>query len=593
MSRSLLSATLLSVCIIAQATEQLPTMIVTETGYPTALADALSSIDIISREDIENTAARDVADLLRFYGGMEIGRNGGPGQTTSLFIRGTESDQNLVLIDGIPIRSGSLGSSALQHIDPRSIERIEIVKGPQSTLWGSGAIGGVINIITRSGTTTGTHGSAALEGGGDNTWRGDGQLAFGQQQWQLNLGLSGHRTDGFSPRDDADQDRGYDNTSFTLAGNITAGKQLFSANHWQAQGNVEYLGFFLDPLDQDFLNSSSSLSWETDFNADWQSILTLSYVRDYIDQNQSREQVHTDRTELAWRNDITINTDQRLQLGIVGSHEKVKSRSGFSPYDEKTDYVEAYGQYDISLDDHHMIAGLRYLDHEDAGDRIIWSLNYGYHFTPVTRLTASAATGFRYPSANERYGFGGNPNLKPEESLSYELALRHQPAPGHALSASLFRNDIDNLIQFVIVVPPFTGFNQNVERARIDGVELEYDFNKGPWSLAVSATFQDPKDRDDDSRLLRRAYHTQSVRLGYDTDRWSLGTDVLLSGDRKDFGDITLDSYTLVNLNGNYQINSNWQLFAKVENLFDEQYELASGFNTQDRIGYLGIRYQR
>lgn len=574
---------------LSPASEKLETLVVT--GYATDPVMAPASVEIITLEEIENSPAMDIADLLRFHTGLEIGRNGGPGQATSLFIRGTESDQNLVMIDGVPINSGSVGSAALQHIDPRLIERIEIYKGPRSTLWGSGAIGGVINIITRRGDA-GTDWGGSLEAGGENTWKASARASWNRDGKRLSAVLSHERTDGFPPLAGSRIDAGYDNTGFDLAAGLDAGIHRFDASHWQARGNVEYLDYFGNPLDQDFLNSRSSLRWGADFLDGWTSLVELAHVRDHIDQNQSSDSVHTDRTELRWQNDIRVLEGDLLQLGYKYGRESVEARGGFSPYDEEADIQEAWLQYDLTRGAHHLIAGLRYLDHEDAGSKPTWSLNYGFALTPRTRLFASAATAFRVPSANERYGFGGNPDLKPESATSYELGLRHQLAAGHRLTASLYRNDIDDMIQWVLVNPPWEGYNRNVAEARIDGLELGYDFSGEALTLHLGGSWKDPEDRTTGEQVLRRARYTLDARAAYHWKRWRFGASLLHSGKRKDFGNVTLDSYTLVNLDATYRLNDEWQLFARLENAFDEEYQLASGYNTAGRTGYLGIRYR-
>lgn len=573
------------------AAESLDTIVVTATGYATHLDDVLASMEVITAEEIQRSAATDIADLLKFRAGLEIGRNGGHGQATSLFIRGTESDQNLIMIDGVAVNSGSVGSAALQHIDPQNIERIEIYKGPRSTLWGSGAIGGVINIITRkAGEEKLSYGGSA-EGNSDSSRRANAHIGHAADNHRLSATLSYQKTDGFPPLASSSIDRGYENTSFDLAAGFDAGIHHFDASHWQTQGNNEYLGFFGNPLDQDFLNSRSSLGWEAAISDQWRSTLELAHVRDHIDQNQSSDTVHTDRTELAWHNNLAITPQDRVLLGTKVTNEDVAARGGFSPYDTDTDIIEAWGQYDLSRGSHHAIAGIRYLSHEDAGSHFTWSLNYGYDFGTGTRAWASAATAFRVPSANERFGFGGNPALEPEESSSWELGLKQRIIGNHELSASLYRNDIDNMIQWVLVTPPWIGHNQNVAEVRIDGLELGYDFSGESLSLHLGGNWQEPRDRSTGERLLRRAEHSLNARVNYVLGNWNLGGDLLYSGKRKDFGAVTLDSYTLVNLNASYQLNRNWQVFAKLENAFDEDYQLASGYNTQDRAGFLGIRY--
>ena len=591
MKTSLLPLALLLGSASLAAAENLETLVVTATGYPVKLVETPASMEVITLDEIENSPGMDIADLLRLHTGLEIGRNGGPGQATSLFIRGTESDQNLVMIDGVPVNSGSVGSAALQHIDPQLIERIEIYKGPRSTLWGSGAIGGVINIITRRGGE-GADWGGSLEAGEEHTRRAAARASWNQEGKRLSAAISHERTDGFPPLVGSHLDRGYDNTSFNLAVGMDVGIHRLDASHWQTRGNVEYLDYFGTPLDQDFLNSRSSLSWNTQFQDNWISLLELAHVRDHIDQSQRSDSVHTNRTELKWQNDIRVLESDRLLLGYKYSRESVEARGGFSPYDEDSEIHEAWAQYDLRRGAHHFIAGLRYLGHEDAGSKPTWSINYGFALSPATHLFASAATAFRVPSANERFGFGGNPDLDPETSTSYELGLRHQLIDGHQVAASLYRNDIDDMIQWILVNPPWDGYNRNIAEARIDGLELNYDYSGDSLSLHLGGNWQDPEDRTTGKQLLRRARYGLNARVGYDWNHWHIGASLLHSGDRKDFGNTTLDSYTLVNLDASYRFNDEWQLFAKLENAFDEDYQLASGYNTAGRTGYIGIRYR-
>ncbi len=576
---------------LACASETLEPLVVTATSYPIPLEHTLASMDIITRQDIEAAAANDVADLLKFHAGLEIGRNGGPGQATSLFIRGTESDHNLILIDGVPINSGSVGSAALQHIDPQNIERIEIYKGPRSTLWGSGAIGGVINIIMRKGQASQTRGHASLEGGEDRTLRAAASISHDGERFQGALSVSHHQTEGFPTLETSNIDRGYRNTSFDISASADIGSNRFGAQHWQSQGNTEYLDYFGSPLDQDFLNSRSSLSWSSDFSPVWNSRLAFNAVRDHLDENQSNQSVHTDRSEWVWDNRLDLSAQGILVLGEKYTKESVQAQGGFSPYDNDSDILEFWGQYDIRYGAHQLIAGLRHLDHEDAGNHTTWSLNYGYTINPHSELFASAASAFRVPSANERYGFGGNPDLQPEESLSYELGLRHDLSNDQRISASLYQNDIDNLIQWQLVTPPYYGFNQNIAKVRIRGLELGYDYAAHDLDLHLGGNWQNPEDRNSGERLLRRADYSINARLGYTWGQWHLALNALHSGERDDFGGIKLDSYTLVDFSASYRIGDNWQIFAKLANAFDEDYQLASGYNTQGRSFSIGLRY--
>lgn len=580
--------------VAAHAAENLQPMVVTGTGYPVELEQLPASMEVISRDEIENSTAYDLGDLLRFHSGLEIGRNGGPGQATSLFVRGTNSNHVLIMVDGVPVNAGSTASAAIQNIDPQTIEQVEIYKGPHSTLWGSGAMGGVVNIIT-SHPRQGLDWGGSVEAGGNRTRRGSARLSWADDQLRLGASLSHDRTDGFPTRANSNINRGYQNTTFNLLGGLQAGDNDFELRHWQTQGMSEYLSFFGKPLDQDFLNSRSSFGWTARFIDRWQSKLLISRVRDHVDQNQSTAFTHTDRNEIKWENDIDLFDSDRLVLGYKYGLEKVRAQQFGTTYNIASRIDQAWAQYDLVRGPHRLIAGIRYLDHEDAGKKTTWSLNYGYDLNDTTQLFASAATAFRAPDANERYGFAGNPALKPEESASYEIGFRYRPLTGHRISGALYRNDLKNLIQWTCgfgFPAPGSVCNQNVGRSRIDGLELSYDYQGDALDLHLGGNWQNPVNRDTGQRLLRRARYAVNARAGYRWRRLHLGADLLYSGDRMDFGGVILGSYTLVNLNASFQLTDQWQLFAKVENAFDRTYMLANGFNTAGRTGYIGIRYR-
>lgn len=430
-----------------------------------------------------------------------------------------------------------------------------------------------------------------MELGGENTRRGNAYLSHGQGNWYGNIGLSHERTDGFPSSEYSTIDRGYQNTSFNFGGNVTLDHNAFHLSHWQTSGNNEYLDFALNPVDQDFLNSSTIATWTTPVNDWWNSDLRASYVRDEIEQRQSVQSVKTGRTTLEWRNDLFLPNRQRLAAGALITGEDVDAEGGFAPYAEDTEYHELYLHYDRAYEQHQLIAGLRYIKHSDAGTHYVWNLDYGFDFSPRTHLFASAGTGFRYPTADERFGFAGNPQLKPEESTSFELGLSHQLSDNQDIRVSLYRTEIDNLIQWVLTEPPFTGYNQNIDSSRIDGLEASWQLTHDAWTIELGGMLQDPRDQTDGSRLLRRARYSLNSRLSYAAGNWTLSANLLHSGDRVDFGDVGLDSYTLINFYAGYQLDRRWNLYGKVENLLDEEYQLADGFNTQGRIAYIGLRF--
>lgn len=596
-----LTSLLLTLVSLSAVAETLPTIVVTASRVAEPLEQTLPSTFIIDQEEIELSQAKDIADLLRNHAGIEIGRNGGPGQTTSLFLRGTESNHTLVLVDGVPINPGTIGGAAIQNINPALIARIEVVKGPSSTLYGSSAIGGVINIITRRADTSGTEVRAGISAGGDDTWEQTLGFSHKNEQFQIGLDISHLSSDGFPTLKNTTADQGYDNTGINFFADTNLGAIDVALSHWQTQGETEYWGtnpltWATGSLDQDFKNSATTLTLKTAPLTHWSTQLRLSRITDRIDQNQSFDFTHTIRYNLDWQNNIQLTKQQRLIGGITTNRAHTDSLSWGTAFDEHVDSYEVYAQDDIQLGKHRFTLGGRYIDHDEFGGSSTWNLAWGYNFTPTTRLTASAGSAFRAPDSTDMYGFGGNPDLDAERSRSYELGLHHQLTKRQDIKVTAYYTRIKNLIEYYDPdgwggVP---GQNLNIDRARIKGLEAAYGLQEGPWSLRIEAILQRAENPDTDRILPRRAKKSINASLGYNANDWDLRVDLLAAGQRNDsaFNRNKMGGYGITNLMGRYYIDHHWQLEGRVENLFDKEYELANGYNTQDRIGFIGIRYQ-
>jgi vitamin B12 transporter len=568
-------------------------IVVTATRLPTPVREVLAPVLVIDRDAIEQSGAGDPGDLLRFHAGLDLARNGGPGQTTAVFIRGADSNHTLVLVDGVRINPGTIGLAALQSIDPANIERIEVVKGPRSALWGTDAIGGVINVITRRGANDGW---SAQVGYGD----------YETQQAGLNGGVSAGRTEfdfgvswidssGFPTRTTDRTDRGFDNLSTTAQLRADVGSAEVALWYWRAAGTTEYSDFFLTPVDQDFTTATTALEVRFPIRDTLQASVAASHFDDSIEQNQSPDYLHTRRNTLDVQFDWQLSGMQSLSAGAMLAREQAGSLSYGEAMQADTNAVNLYVQDSIESGPHRALVAIGYTDHETAGNRFTWNLEYGYSLQDATLLYGLAGTGYRAPDATDRYGFGGNPDLKPERSLNVEAGLRHRIAGGHTLSLSAFRNEIDDLIEFVVLsYEPFTGENRNVDLARIAGIEASYEYAAGPWRARVEAIYQDPLDITTGEQLLRRAQESLTVAVSRRFGPLELGLDVLATGARKDFGfpePVTLDSYVLANLTARWHATRALTLVARLENALNEQYELAHTFNTPDRGVYVSLRY--
>jgi vitamin B12 transporter len=584
---------LLSPAVAAEAFPPEEQIVVTATRAPTPLQEVLAPVLVIDRDAIERSGAGDPGDILRFHAGLDLARNGGPGQTTAVFIRGADSNHTLVLVDGVRINPGTIGLAALQSIDPAMIERIEVVKGPRSALYGTDAIGGVINVITRRGANDGW---SAEVGYGDYDTRQaglNGGLSLGRVEFDF--GVSWMDSAGFPTRTTDDTDRGFSNLGATAQLRADLGPAELALWYWRAGGTTEYSDFFLTPVDQDFANSTTAAEVTFPLGNSAQASVTASHFDDSIDQNQSPDYLRTRRNSLDTQVDWRFSPSQSLGAGAMFVREDASSLSYGESMNAETDSVNLYVQDRIEAGRHRALLAVGYTDHETAGDRFTWNAEYGFSAGDATLLYGLAGTGFRAPDATDRFGFGGNPGLEPERSLNIEAGVRHRIAGGHTLSLSAFRNDIDDLIEFVTLsYDPFTGENRNVDRARIEGIEAAYEYAGGPWRARIEAIYQDPKDLTTDEQLLRRAKESLTVSVARAMGPVELGLDVLATGERKDFGfpePVTLDSYVLANLTARWRATPSLTIVARLENALNEQYELAHTFNTPDRGLYVSLRY--
>ena len=580
-------------CCAAAVAAPASDVVVTASRFPTPLEEVLAPVIVIDRATIERSAASDVTELLRFNAGLELGRNGGPGQTTAVFIRGAESNHTLVLIDGVRINPGTIGLAALQNILPSMVERIEVVKGPRSALYGTDAIGGVINVITRRNADDGW----SVEAGyGDYETR-QASLAggFGTERVELDFGLAWLDSAGFPTRTTDDTDRGYENLSASAQLRADLGPAEVALRHWRAEGTSEYSDFFLTPVDQDYETATSTISVAWPMSGNARAEVRASRLDDRILQNQSQDYLRTQRDSIDAQFDWLATSSHSLGAGAMYSREHAASDSFGEAMDAETDQLNLYVQDRFESGPHRVQLALGYTDHETAGNAVTWNAEYGLALGSSTLLYGLAGTGFRAPDATDRYGFGGNPGLEPERSLGFEAGVRHRLNEWHSLSFAGFRNEIHDLIEFVTLsYDPFEGENRNVAEARIQGLEAAWEYEAAPWRARVAAIHQNPRNRTTGELLMRRARDSVTASLQRTLGPVELGVDLLAAGERKDFGfpePVTLDGYVLANLSALWQVTPSVAMIGRVENLLDEQYELAHTFNTPDRGLYLALRY--
>ena len=571
------------------ATEEL---VVTATRIPLPESEVLASAILIDRDAIELSGASDPGDILRFHAGLDLGRNGGPGQTTAVFIRGANSNQTLVMVDGVRINPGTIGLAALQSINASSIERIEVIKGPRSALWGTDAIGGVINVITRREASDRWTAEAGYGAYDTEQASLNGGMSLGSAQ--LGLGVAWIDSQGFPTRSDDDVDRGFHNLSGTATLRGDVGPADVALSYWRAAGTTDYSDYFLAPVDQDFANSTIALRVGVPLRDTLSASFTASHFDDSIDQNQSNDYLRTRRDTIDAQLDWRV-ASQTVSTGAMVTQERASSRSYGDQFKSDTNTVNLYLQDQVAVGPHHALAAVGYTDHETAGDAWTWNLEYGYMIADATLLYGLGGTGYRVPDATDRYGYGGNPDLVPERSFNLEAGIRHRFNAAQAVSLAWFRNEIDDLIVWAADPnDPYAGQLGNVDQARIDGIEAAWEYAAGPFQARVEAIHQDPRNLTTGERLLRRAENSLTINASRSFGPVDLGVDLLATGERKDFGypdPVTLSSYVLLNLTARWHATRALTVSARLENALNEQYELADNYNTPDRGLYVTVGY--
>ncbi len=562
-----------------------PEVVVTAARVARTVNETLADVSIITRDDIQASATRDISDLLRLQAGVDIARTGGAGGQTSVFLRGTNNNHVLVLIDGVRVSALGTGAFTWETLPLAAIERIEIVRGPRASYWGSDAIGGVIQIFTRKlngpriALGFGSYGDAKAD------------LGIGQrgESGGYSIQLGTRDVDGFPSQNEngygyEDKNHGLRNRHLSARADHHWGEQTLDGVFLHSQGTAEFAGGY-----SDFTEQALSVSLGGAITPTWQHRLSVGRSSEdyatpaYFAAYESR------RTTFGWQNEIALSQRQRLVLGVDALREQGENRD---TYRESRSNIGVYAGWQVSTNPFDSEVSLRTDDNSIFGKHTTGSVAAGWQFNESTRTYASYGQGFRGPTLNEQYspGFGGlyagNPDLKPELSSSREIGFEFTPGSGQKLKANLYSTRVSNLISFSGV-----GFRaENVARARIKGAELGYDKTLGEWRLDSAFTWQDPRNEDTDTGLLRRPKQkfTGSVERMFG-ESIRAGAELIRSGRRDDVGGIELPGYTLVNLRASWILAPRWRLLARIENLTERDYELAHGYNTAGRSGFIEL----
>lgn len=616
----------LSTCFLPYAFAQeqndktLPQVVVTASRFEQPQTEALPHTTVITAEMIRNRQASDLPTLLRSEAGIEIVQSGGAGSQTSLFMRGTNSNQSLIMIDGVPIRGSSGGVAELEHILPDQIERIEIVRGNVSAIYGSGAIGGVIQVFTKRGSGQPAV-SMSAEAGSRGTTKVSGSVSGQSGDTRYALSATRFKTDGFSsnntsqyPNENPDKDG---DRNITLAGSVSQewskGNELGARIYaYDAKFNFDGGGdFFSIPTQTDESKSKQqtiAIFSKNRFSPKWLSTATLSHSEARNEaltmQNSavfSVSNYKSNTSMLQWANEIMLSPNWIMTAGFDAASEKanvysdhqVYGNSQFSPSRSNSSLFSGLnGKYDA----HSLQLNLRNDNVGGSGSDTTYYLGYGYALNPAWKLIASTSTAFHAPTLSQLYDpIYGNLNLKAERARSHEAGMQYAVGPT-LVRATVFESKTHDQFGYDAL------FNLvNINRASNRGLELSASSRIYDLDARASLTLQDPKNDATDETLQRRAKTMASLALSKAIGAWRLGGDVQYIGHRPDasydasFQKIPqeLSSLWLVNLNARYQISKEVSLFGRIENLFDREYQMAYGYNQAPRGVFVGVNWRQ
>ena len=597
-------------------------VVVTASRIEQLQSDALPHTTVITAEDIRNNPSFDLPSLLRREAGIQLTQNGGPGQTTSLFMRGAQPGETLFLIDGVPVRRQNFSPApALEHILPDQIDHIEIVRGNVSAIYGSGAIGGVIHIFTKQGAGQPST-SFSAEAGSRGTHQLSGAVSGKSGDTKYALSLTRFKTDGFSANslsqysnENPDKD-GYRNNS--VAGNLShewsKGNEV-GARIYANDGKLAFDGGgFGAPTDTDSGRSrqhSLAVFSKNRLSPSWSSTVTLSQT---ATRNESISvsafgyaiRDDGDTTLLQWANEVVLAPAWSMVAGLDAGKEKMNAFSDFgfgatrNAFDRSTS--SAYVGVNGAKDAHQVQANLRYDHVGGSGSDVTGYLGYGFALTQNVKLLASASTAFNAPNLVQLFDpLNGNPSLKSEKSRSYELGGQY--AMGAALlRATLFKSRTKD--QFAVDpnncfsgAYPFSCPSFNFARVENEGLELSARGQIAAVDLLATLTLQNPKDKATGATSFRRAKNLASFSASKAIGAWRLGADLQYSGSRpdRDFATASnteLGAYWLANLNARYQLSKAVSLFGRIDNAFNRDYQTTYGYTQAPRGVFVGVNWQ-
>lgn len=580
---------------------QLRETVVTATRTAQPLSDLLADVTVVDRDTIERSGATGLADVLARLPGVEFQRNGGPGTTTGVFLRGSESRFTAVYIDGVRIDSQATGGAAWESIPVGQIDRIEVLRGPAAAVYGSDALGGVVQIFTKRGEGP----FAPFVGigfGSHGTRKADAGFSGSQGAFDYSLGLVDERSEGFNSRTAAGQNPDLDGYRSRSA-NAKLGFQFNRAHRLEASVLANDVNSQYDSAStRDDRNlrelNTLGLNWQARWTEAYSTRLSISDSRDRYQTTPSPYLTVTDLRSYLLHNELRLGTHL-----FTAALERKEDHLENAPIDRGRSQDALALGYGWKSGPHAIQLNVRHDDDSEFGAKNTGSAGYGFAITPQWRVTASTATAFRAPTLYHRFSIYGVSTLQPESSRNKELGLRYEDG-GSSFGIVAYQNKVSNLITFTSGSGPCSNGRapvalanracySNTAQAEYSGVTLTGGYKIGNTRLSASLDLQNPRDLGTGRTLARRARKHAVLAADTRVGPWSLGAEAQLSGRRNDSATnaVVLGGYGLINLSASTLVARDWTFLARVDNLADKSYELAQTYATGGRTLYVGLKW--
>ena len=554
-------------------TATLDTIVVTASRSEEKLKNVPARINIIEPKILEQSPIASLPQLLQTDASINIVQSGGYGQAASIFLRGGNSNQTLVLRDGVRLNSNTSGTASLPFIDTTDIKQIEVLKGPASVLYGTDAISGVVQLISKTPEKTAAFVTGEI--GENKTYKSVIGADLAENGFYAQIRGQRLETDGTPVKDIKNAaDASFDQKGYSAKIGVEKEQYAASVDYSENQGYSDYDSSG-KLVSQDFKNEIINIKGRLNILENLALHARFSQFKDEIDQNNSTDFVHSKTQESEIYGQWSFTPNQKLLVGATHRNIDGDVISYGTPYQEDIDSTGYYIQHKYDQAGLNTQVGIRVEDNEKFGTHTVAQGSVRYQVLPLTSVYANIGSAFKAPTLNDMYAFGGNPDLKPEESLSYEIGLDQKLAYNISTGLSLYTTEVDNLIAFDGVLNQMS----NVEKAKMEGSELYVKWQGENLFTDLSYNYVRAKDKKNDEDLSRRPRQKIALTAGWADEQYTFSTTMLANGDYDNsaYDNVQIPGHFRVDMHGQYKVNKNVDVFANIQNVGDSKYRTAYG----------------